>query len=398
MATILTIPYQPHEGQKIFHRERARFRVMACGRRWGKTLAACAEAIREAVRKQGAVVWWIAPTFAMANIGWRKMGELLPARLVANRSVSERFFELVNGARLWVKSADNPDSLRGEGLDLAIIDEAAFVNEDAWIAAVRPALADKLGRAVFISTPMGRNWFYRCFLQGQADDPEWKSWTFRTADNPHIAQSEIEAAQRDMPERIFRQEFLAEFLEDAGAVFRKVSEAATACPVASGNGTVIGVDWGKHDDFTVFTVLDRNGNMLALDRFNQIDYDVQVGRLKALAGLYKPRVIVAEQNAMGEPLVERLQRDGLPVRAFQTTNVSKTRVVEALALAFERGEIHILPDRVLLNELQAFEMERLPGGAVRYAAPSGLHDDCVISLALAWDGLLGHSGPAIVEL
>jgi len=368
---------------------------MACGRRFGKTLAACAEAIREALRVPGATIWWVAPTYALAMIGWRKFEELLPHELIAAKSLSERNFQLINKSRLWIKSADNPDSLRGEGLDLALIDEASYVKEEAWTASLRPALADKLGRAVFISTPLGRNWFYRAYLQGQQGEPDWRSWTFRTADNPHIAPDEIEAARHDLPERIFRQEFLAEFIEDAGLVFRKVAEAATALGMAEGQDTIMGVDFGKHEDFTVLTVLDSQGNMLAIDRFNQIDYAVQVGRLKAMAERYRPHRIIAELNAMGEPLVEQLQREGLPVIGFNTTAASKAQIIEALALAFERGEIKILPDRTLINELQAFEMTRLPSGAIRYAAPESLHDDMVISLALAWHGLCDR-GPLML--
>jgi len=389
--------YHPHPKQREFHDDPHRFRVMACGRRFGKTLAACAEAIREASRKPGAVIWWIAPTFSLAMIGWRKLEELLPLPVVAQKLIGERRIILVNGSTIWVKSADNPDSLRGEGLDMALIDEAAFVKEEAWTAALRPALADKQGKGVFISTPLGRNFFYRAYLQGQDNDAEWKSWRFRTADNPVIAPSEIEAAKRDMPERIYQQEFEAEFIEDAGAVYRKVAEAATATGAQEGQDTILGVDWAKHSDFTVITVLDNQGQMLALDRFNEIDYQFQLGRLRAIVNKYKPQLIVCERNAMGEPLLEQLQREGLPVLGFQTTSTSKVQIVESLALAFERGEIAILPDRTLINELQAFEMTRLPSGTLRYSAPSGLHDDCVISLALAWHGLTsGRLSPAAV--
>ena len=393
----LKIPYKPHPKQREFHDDPHRFRVMACGRRFGKTLAACAEAVRAASRKPGAVVWWVAPTFSLAMIGWRKLEKLIPPQVLAQKLVGERRIALVNGSTIWVKSADNPDSLRGEGLDMALVDEAAFVKEEAWTAALRPALADKQGKGVFISTPLGRNFFYRAYLQGQGDDREWKSWRFRTADNPVIVPAEIEAARRDMPERIFQQEFEAEFIEDAGAVFRKVAEAATASGAQEGENTILGVDWAKHSDFTVITVLDEQGQMLALDRFNEIDYQFQLGRLRAIVGKYKPQLIVCERNAMGEPLLEQLQREGLPVLGFQTTSASKVQIVEALSLAFERGEIAILLDRILINELQAFEMARLPSGALRYSAPSGLHDDCVISLALAWYGLTsGRLLPAAV--
>lgn len=363
---------------------------MTCGRRWGKSLCAVAEAIREGVRKARAVIWWIAPTYSMAMIGWRKMMDLLPMELIANKSVSERRIELVNGSTIWVKSAQDPDSLRGEGLDLAILDEAAFIKEDAWNAAVRPALADKQGKAVFISTPLGRNWFWRVFLNGRDSSDEWRSWSFRTVDNPYIAESEVNAAQRSLPEAIFRQEFLAEFLEDAGSVFRNVVTCATAEPRHKAGRSVMGVDWGKHEDWTVISVMDAGkGEMIGFHRYNRIDYTFQVDRLKAWAERYKPVAILAESNAMGEPLIDQLRRDGLPVRGFATTHSSKAEVINGLALAFDQQEIRILPQPELINELQAFEMTQLPAGGWRYAAPEGMHDDCVISLALAWHAAKG---------
>ena len=161
-------------------------------------------------------------------------------------------------------------------------------------------------------------------------------------------------------------------------------DAATA-----GAEYVIGVDWGKHNDFTSLAVLNTGRRALVhLDRFNQIDYAVQLGRLRALVERFKPTAIIAEMNSMGEPLVEQLQREGLPVQGFQTTNASKTQAIDALALAFERGDLSIIPDPVMVGELQAYEMERLPSGMVRYSAPAGLHDDTVMALALAWQGVV----------
>jgi phage FluMu gp28-like protein len=314
----IKIPYCPHLGQQEFHEDPHRFRVMACGRRFGKTLAACAEAVREATLRPKAVIWWIAPAYSLAMIGWRKLEELLPLPIIAQKMISERRFVLVNGSSLWIKSADNPDTLRGEGLDLAIVDEAAFVKEEAWTASLRPALADKLGRGVFISTPLGRNWFYQSFLRGQGDDPEWKSWRFRTADNPIILPGEIEAARRGMPERIFRQEFEAEFIEDAGAVFRKVAEAATAVEqerAIGGHCYIMGIDLGRINDFTVISVLDvtqEPAALVALDRFNQIDWQFQIGRIKAMVERFRPEQVVVDQTGVGDPIVEQLRRELSP--------------------------------------------------------------------------------------
>jgi hypothetical protein len=135
----------------------------------------------------------------------------------------------------------------------------------------------------------------------------------------------------------------------------------------------------------VLTVIDLSLKALVyLDRFNQIDYTVQRGRLMALCERFRPVEVVAEKNSMGEPLCEELARDGLPLRPFTTTNATKAKAIEALSLAFENGSISIVPDDVLIGELQAYEREELPSGLPKYGAPSGMHDDCVMSAALAW--------------
>lgn len=401
MATTVRLP-SLHPGQQAVWTHPARFQVLACGRRWGKTRLGALRCVAEAL--QGGRAWWVAPSYPMATVGWRLLGRL--ARQVPGVVVreSDRLITFPTGGTVQVKSADNPDSLRGEGLDYLVMDECAFIREVAWTEALRPALADRLGQAMMISTPKGRNWFWRAWMRGGGEEAhpqveqvgEWQSWQLPTADNPYILASEIEAAREGLPERVFRQEFLAEFIDDAGGVFRRVVDAATAEEQAKpvdGHQYVLGVDWGKQNDWTVLAMVDVTASSLAaLDRFNKIDYAVQVGRLKAMAERFRPQRIIAEANSMGEPLIEQLFREDLPVQPFTTTNATKAAVVEALALAFERGVIQVLPDPALINELQAFEMERLPSGLMRYQAPAGMHDDCVIALALAWSGAGQGSG------
>lgn len=372
------------------HRHPARFKVLDCGRRWGKTRLGVMECLD--IAAQGGRAWWVAPSYKMSEVGWRPLRRLAVQVPGAEVRRGDHQINLPGGGSVSVRSADNPDSLRGEGLDYVVLDECAFMHEDAWRQSLRPALADRLGRALFISTPKGRNWFWRMWQYAIGNDSDWHAWQFTTYDNPHIPPGEIDAAKTQLPERVFAQEFMAEFIDDAGGVFRRVMDAATASeqPPALGASYVIGVDWGKMEDFTVLTVLDHDGDMVYFDRFNQIDYTVQVSRLRALAGRYNPTVIIAERNSIGEPLIEQLQREGLPVQPFQTTNASKAAAVDALALAFERGDIRILNDPLLIGELQAYEMERLPSGMLRYSAPSGMHDDCVMSLALAWQGISGQ--------
>ena len=375
----------------------ARFKVAACGRRWGKTRLGSAMCAK--VAADGGRAWWVAPTYKVAQVGWRQIRRLalqVPGTEINRAELRAAF---ATGGEIQVRSASDTDSLRGEGLDFIVMDECAFIQEDAWREALRPALSDRKGSALFISTPKGRNWFWRLWQRCIDDhDYEWHGWQLPTADNPFIDPAEIEAARLDMPERVFAQEYLAQFLDDAGGVFRRVLYAATADEqdgAIGGHEYTFGVDWGRSNDFTAIAVLDvKTSELVALDRFNQIDYSLQLARLTALYERFRPRAIVAEANSMGQPLIEQLTAAGLPVVPFTTTAASKQIAVDALALAFERGQLRILPDPVLIAELQAYEAERLPSGLMRYGAPEGLHDDTVMALMLAWY----NPTPAVVEV
>jgi len=382
----IRIEAHPHEGQRVVHGDSARFKVLAAGRRWGKTRLGVNECLDVASR--GGRAWWVAPSYKMSEVGWRPIHRM-GVQIGADIGKVDRQVTLPGGGWVQVRSADNPDSLRGEGLDFVVMDECAFMHEAAWTEAIRPSLSDRRGNALFISTPKGRNWFWRNWMAGQdAQQDEWRSWRFPTSANPYIDPEEIEAARRMLPERTFQQEYLAEFIHDAGTVFRNIR----ACVVDqapewnSAYHYVMGVDWAQSYDFTVLIVIEREtGRVCAFDRFNQIGWDVQRGRLRALAQQWRVSEILAEENSIGGPNIEQLQSEGLPVKAFTTTSQSKQDVIVALQLAFERGDIGIPDDDVLIGELQAFEATRLPSGRWRYEAPEGLHDDCVISLALAWE-------------
>ena len=336
----------------------------------------------------------------MGAVGWRGVSRLAQQVPYTNIKSGERLVTFASGGTVQVRSADDPQSLRGEGLDFVVLDECAFMREAAWTEALRPALSDRKGAALFISTPKGHNWFWRLWQRRGEDG--WAGWQFPTRANPYIDKDEIEAARRQLPERIFAQEYLAQFLDDAGGVFRKVMQAATASeqPPQEGGQYIFGVDWGKSNDFTVITVIDAaTKTVVAMDRFNQIDYKVQIGRLQSLYERYQPQNAIVEANAMGEPIIEQLWRLGLAVDPFHTTNATKAAIIEGLALAFERGTIKILNDDTMISELQAYEMKRLPSGLFRYGAPDGMHDDTVMSLALAWWGVSGpNAGPAVYEL
>lgn len=167
---------------------------------------------------EGKRIWWVAPSYKMAAVGWRVVRQLAQQIPGVNIREADRIIEFPNNGTVQVRSADDPQSLRGEGLDGVVLDECAFMREEAWTEALRPALSDRKGWAFFISTPKGYNWFHDLWRRAEYD-PDWQSWRKPTTDNPFIDPAEIEAASQSIPEVIFRQEYQAEFLENIGGLF-----------------------------------------------------------------------------------------------------------------------------------------------------------------------------------
>lgn len=374
----------------MVQREAARFNVLACGRRWGKTVMGVDRLIDAAM--QGKPTAWFGPTYKMLAEVWRDV-ERATAPVVRRVNRQQNRLELVSGGVIEMWSLDTLDPARGRKYGLIVIDEAAMIAglQYVWQAVIRPTLTDYKGGAWFLSTPRGMNFFRQMYHWGQDPlRPEWRSWRMPTTSNPYIDPVEVEAARLDLPERIFAQEYLAEFLESAGGVFRKVRAAITAERVQPYQGRfVAALDWAQQNDFTVIVVMDANTrHVVDIDRFNQIDWALQRGRIHAMADKWKLSTIVTEINSIGSPNFEALQRERLPVVAFETTSSSKPPLIESLALAFEREEIKIPDDPTLIGELEAYERTvSEQTGRPRYHAPEGFHDDMVMALALAWHGI-----------
>ena len=390
-----------HQAQLKVKAEARRFNVLCCARRWGKTTFGMDVVLKPAL--EGWPVAWFGPTYKNISDTWRQLIKAFKPVTVRKLETEHRL-ELVTGGTIEMWSLDKDDVARGRKYKLVVVDEAAMVPNlvNAWDFVIRPTLTDYRGDAWFMSTPRGMNGFKMLFDRGQ--DPlkeSWKSWQMPTAANPFISADEIEEYRRDSHELAFAQEYLAQFVSFEGAVFRNVQLAATAERQAGpmeGREYVFGVDWGKQLDYTVVAVIDAiDRSVVALERWGEVDYAMQRDRLKAMYERWKPSAVVAESNSMGTPIIEQLWRDGMPVHPFQTTNTSKAIAIEALALAFERGDIRIVPDAELLAELQAFQAQRLPSGLMRYAAPQGQHDDCVMALAIGWS-VIDSYGPRVEHI
>lgn len=370
--------------------------VVAMGRRWGKSTMAGVFCTLAAYR--GWRVAWMVPTYKNGRPLWRFVERhLLPLamRREARLNRSERVAELARGGFLGIYSADSPDSILGEAFHLVVIDEAARVPEELWTEAIQPTLADYGGKALLISTPKGRNWFWKEWQRGRDGDPLVRAFQAPSSDNPNPRiQAAADAARDRVSERTYRQEWLAEFIEDGGEVFRNVRACAADAP-AGGERFVMGIDWGRDHDYTVVTVMDVAARaMVACDRYTNIPTEQQIGRVVALYERYRPEVIVAERNSLGAPLIDLLfYQHGLPVQPFATTHQSKARIIDALALAFERRALRVLDLPWLVGELEAYAILKTTALQLpTYGAPAGMHDDGVMSLALAWSGVLWANG------
>lgn len=376
------------EWQNQIVRESRRFNTVCIGRRAGKsTLGIDRCATKETLQYP---VGWFSPTYRMLLEVWRDATRILEP-ITKRRSAQDHRLELVTGGVLEFWSLDNPDVARGRKYRRVIVDEAAMIPAltDAWNYVLRPTLTDFGGDAYFLSTPKGRNGFWQMYQWGA--DPEmadWACWQMSSYVNDKIDSAEFDAMRDTLPEMVYRQEILAEFLENEGAVFRNILACINA-PMTTpdahrGHTLIAGIDWGKQNDFTCISIGCRDCKVeVARDRFNQIDYVVQRDRLRALYERWRPAKILAESNSIGDPNLEMLQRDGLPVTGFQTTASTKPPLIENMALAFERTEWQFQPDNTWTMELEAYERNISPTtGRSSYSAPEGGHDDTVIARSL----------------
>lgn len=389
--------HKPHAKQLAFKRSPAKRKVIVAGRRGGKTTGVSDVAVEAMLA--GRRVLEAAPTADQTNAFWESCKAALSEAITAGivyKNETDRVLRMPDGSQIKAKTAWDADSLRGDYADLLILDEYSLMDPSAWDEVGAPMLLDNDGDAIFIFTPKRKNHAFNLYQRALGDTSgRWAAWHFTSYDNPYLSESALAEITADMTEDAYRQEIMAEFLEGEGQVFRNI----TACLGAPLNAIpdthkahriVMGCDWGKHLDFTALSVFCADCRVeIARDRFNQIDYAFQRGRLVAMVQKWHVGHVVPEANAMGEPVIEELMRDpamnGVTIAPFQTTPSSKPPLIESLALAFERAEAQWQDDPVWTGELEAYERKvSQQTGRSSYSAPQGVHDDTVMARALAW--------------
>lgn len=390
--------YTPHVAQKQLHDSVARFIIVSCGRRFGKTMMAINELVKHLWENKGERGYWIAPVYRQCRLAHRMISHEF-GEIIASATLNPMEIRFMNGSVIQFASTENSSNTRGDHAHIMIIDEASMVSEEAWTNVLRPMLSDTGGRAIIISTPRGMNWFHNLFIRGQDPEyPDYESFKFPTSANPYIPPAEIEEVRNSLPHDVFKQEYLAEFLEDGGQVFRNVSSCVQGEleePI-HGKSYTVSYDIARVHDFSAIVVMDNDtGHVAGFDRFNRIDYSLQVKRVEAIARKYNNARVICDSTGVGDPITESLQKTGLNVEGYQFTNTSKQQLIEHLAVLIEKKEISYPNIKVLINELMSYQYEITRAGNMRYNAPSGMHDDCVIALALAAWGAKHGSKPMV---
>jgi phage FluMu gp28-like protein len=400
----------PHSGgQAEIMADQSRFQIVCCGRRFGKTVVGAKKALKKC-RQKDQMVWWVAPTYKVVKRGYREVLRQLPDNVLthvppqdsafdAGRSVVLKF---KNGSRMEFYSAERPDGMLGEGVDLVVLDEAATMPKNVWETIVRPTLIDREGQAFMISTPRGRNWFYYLWLRGQdSKQPNYMSWRFPTAANPHLPASEIEEMKATMPLITFQQEVLAEFIASAGSVFRFSAEIIVKTGKPQGH-VVVGVDLAKSNDFTVFSAANAgDATPCGYDRFNEVAWAVQRGRLKTFVKQLKKQgathvTLVMDSTGVGDPIVEEMEADGYDVVGINFTKM-KQHMVTQLSKDLEDGTVR-LDDEEETAEFENYTYKITDSGRWTYSAPEGQHDDCVAAKMLQHWGIVQEGAPDVTAI
>jgi phage FluMu gp28-like protein len=378
------------EQQTIFD-SKARYKIVAKGRRFGLTKGAANDFIKCALERKFKAGLWV--DTVNANIdryveryfvkhlkrlpegtwSWRKQAKIL--------EIFDSYIDF--------RSADRPENIEGFGYDKAFLNEAGIIlkNDYLWENAIRPMLWEYKAATVIGGTPKGMGKFHELFMRGE--DPaqlEYQSFRFSSFDNPYWDHAELEAEMSRIPENVVKQEIYAEFLEDTGVVFKRVLEVATALPQQPkvDHLYVMGVDLARVQDYTVITVYDRKTNeQVYQDRFNNLDWSYQKQKIKAVSDHYNKALVLIDATGLGDPIADDLARAGVPIEPIHLTNEMKKEIIEKMATWIELKRLAIINLKETLNEFNSFTYDISSTGKVRYNAPVGFHDDIVVAHCLA---------------
>jgi hypothetical protein len=391
---------------------------VAAGTKSGKSLAAASNMIAAACTNHNHMYRWVAPIYPQAKIGYRYCDRMLPFHVKENNKSDPSIHIKHTNSIMHFKSGKFPEDLEGEAVNGYCLDECAKMNPQVYDSA-KTTVTITRGPIIAFSTPKGKNWFFEKCMIAQ-DEMRWAEknnvqptrlfLNFATIENPAVTKEAIDDAKKQLPERLFRQYYLAEFVDD-GSVFTNFRACVDPSlqqmdyqtttqvwhhPLAKEKTVVIGADWAKHKDFTVFIAMEMSENLkkvVGFMRFQNLAYTDAVGELYRFAKKFKETsVVYHDKTGVGDALDDLLCEINLPFEGILFNNTSKSNMVNNLAISFEQSRIMIPPWSEMLRELDFFEVEVSDTGLMRYNAPSGQHDDIIMALCLALKAANEYSG------
>tara|TARA_R100001224_G_C4018978_1_gene148702 strand:- start:615 stop:1838 length:1224 start_codon:yes stop_codon:yes gene_type:complete len=358
-----------------------RFAIIEASTKSGKTQGCIVWLMEQAMRHggKGKNYWWIAPIYSQAEIAFRRLKTMQQDKgnIYNNSNLS---ITIPNGAMVWFKGGDKPDSLYGEDVHAAVIDEASRCKEEVW-AAVRSTITATQAPVRIIGNVKGRkNWAYQLARKAKSGLDNWhySKITAKDAVEGGILQAdEVEEAKRDLPQNVFQELYMAEPSDDEGNPFGVSAIYDCVKPMSNKAPVVWGWDLAKSTDYTWGVGIDEDGNVCRSERF-QNAWEITLQEIKRLTG-DTPALI--DSTGVGDAIMEFLAKAGNNYTGFKFTSSSKQQLMERLSVAIQQKQI-TYPEGLLLDELLSFEYVYTRTG-VQYSAPSGLHDDGVCALALA---------------
>lgn len=384
--------YNPHKNQAVIHQainqSPNKYFVLNIGRQFGKTMLAMNQLYYWMFNHVGCKCAWVSPVYKQSKKVFEEMVLAFEGTGLIEKNATELTIK-VGKSSLQFFSAERYDNIRGFTFDYLVCDEFAFMDEAAWTEVLRATVLVKGKKVLLISTPKGKNHFYNLFNLDGVND-QYKSFRMSSYDNPLINPSEIDDAKLTLPDHVFRQEYLAEFIDGGAGIFSpKYKESSGGAKFYGG------VDLGRADDYSVLSILNEKGEQVYLNRWRHDTWSNITRQISEQINRFNATVNV-EVNSIGDALIDQIKsqcKNPYNVHPFVTSAKSKNDIIESLAVATQTDAVTFLPIDWLQKEFDVFSFEyNAKSRTVKYGAPYGFHDDGIMATAMAHAALKESKG------
>lgn len=378
----------PYQQQIIDYLEQddIKYVSVCAGRQCGKSFLLKMLVTKWALEQQNQKILYITPTSKLSRNFYKELTDSLKD-FIKESNGTELRITFTTGSYVQFFSSESENSIRGFQSNYLIIDEAAFINDDTFNLIIKPTSLVKGKKIIMCSTPNGaQGFFFQHVVNGLDNKKGYKTVKTNIYENQFVTTEEIENIKTQVPERVFRQEYLGEFLDNAGTVFTNYMNCLLIDKPILNNKYFAAIDWAKSHDYTVITILNSLKQVVFRYKMTGLDYTKQVEKIISILNEWKPLITISEENNIGTVVNEMLKKDYKgKLKCITLDNSFKKEIIEQLIVAFEQRLILIDNDQSLINELQGFTVTYNPASqTIKYGARTGGYDDQVISLAYAY--------------